>query len=116
MEKVMIINETLMYGISDAVKQLRPNAIFELTNTKFTQWFDKTGLQPPSWDEVMEQFEKNRIEFERQQYARDRSKEYASTGEQLDQIWHAINSGVDLKESEWFKNIQATKEKYPKSE
>jgi hypothetical protein len=110
----MIINETLMYGISDAIKQLRPNAIFELTNTQFTQWFDKTGLQPPSWDEVMEQYNKNTIEFERQKYARDRIAEYAPVGEQLDQIWHTINSGIDIKESEWFTNIQAIKKKHPK--
>jgi hypothetical protein len=112
----MIITETLMYGISDAVKKLRPNAIFELTNTKFTQWFDKSGLQPPTWNEIMEQFEADKLEFERQKYARDRAAEYSPVSEQLDELWHTISAGVDLKDSDWFNKIKSIKEKYPKPE
>jgi hypothetical protein len=29
-------------------------------------------------------------------------------------LWHAINNGVELKNSEWFQKIQEVKEKYPK--
>jgi hypothetical protein len=29
-------------------------------------------------------------------------------------LWHAINSGVDLKQSDWFISIKAIKDKYPK--
>jgi hypothetical protein len=31
-------------------------------------------------------------------------------------LWHAVNTGTDLKDSEWFKSIKDVKEKYPKPE
>jgi hypothetical protein len=31
-------------------------------------------------------------------------------------LWHAINKGIDLKDSEWFKQIKEVKEKFPKPE
>jgi hypothetical protein len=29
-------------------------------------------------------------------------------------LWHTINEGKDLKDSEWFQTIKEVKEKYPK--
>jgi hypothetical protein len=29
-------------------------------------------------------------------------------------LWHAVNEGIDLKNSEWFKTINEVKKKYPK--
>jgi hypothetical protein len=31
-------------------------------------------------------------------------------------LWHAIDKGGDLKESEWFLKIKEVKDKYPKPE
>jgi hypothetical protein len=31
-------------------------------------------------------------------------------------LWHAIDQGVDLKNSEWFQKIKEVKEKFPKPE
>jgi hypothetical protein len=31
-------------------------------------------------------------------------------------LWHAINEGKDLKDSEWFQKIREVKEQFPKSE
>jgi hypothetical protein len=31
-------------------------------------------------------------------------------------LWHAINTGTDLKNSEWFQKIKEVKEKFPKPE
>jgi len=50
-------------------------------------------------------------EYEAQQYARDRSIEYPSIGDQLDMIF---KSGI-LDGSDWATTIQAIKDKYPKS-
>ena len=45
----------LLWGVDVAIKKLRPDANFQLEGTRFTIWNDPSGLQPPSWDEVMTQ-------------------------------------------------------------
>ena len=44
------------------------------------------------------------------QYAYDRCKHYPDGFEQLDMLWHAVNQGIDLKDSEWFQTIKEVKE------
>lgn len=110
----MRVDADFLYGVSDAVKKLRPNAVFEITNTSFTKWEDPSGLSAPSWDEIMEQVNKDELLYTSLQYARSRKSLYPKLEDQLDDIWHAINSGVALNESSWFKGIEEIKEKYPK--
>jgi hypothetical protein len=31
-------------------------------------------------------------------------------------LWHAINEGINLKDSKWFQTIKEVKEMFPKSE
>jgi hypothetical protein len=50
-----------MFGVDVALKKLRPHAQFQLEGTKFTVWNDPTGSEPPSWEEVAEQIEKDQI-------------------------------------------------------
>jgi hypothetical protein len=47
-----------------AVKKLRPHAQFELYNTTFTKWDDPTGTQPPTWEEINEQIEKDKKQWD----------------------------------------------------
>jgi len=54
----------LLYGVDVAIKKLRPYADFQLEGTTFTQWRDYTGSQPPTWDEVMAQFEEDLKRYE----------------------------------------------------
>jgi len=37
-----------------------------------------------------------------------------SEKDQLDQLWHAIDNDVPLKDSEWFTDIKAVKDAHPK--
>jgi hypothetical protein len=62
----------------------------------------------------MTQFNEDQAEYESKQYARDRVSKYLPVTEQLDQLFHAINSGIELKDSEWFKHIKTVKETYKK--
>lgn len=49
------------------------------------------------------------------QYQRSREQEYPSLGEQLDMIWHEINTTGSLTDTgEWFSAINGVKQKYPK--
>jgi hypothetical protein len=102
------------FGFDNAIKDLRPNVIsFCVINNKIVEWHDPTGSIPPDWKEVEEQIKKNAEYFNSLHYSRMRVTEYLPIGEQLDQLWHAINSGQNLKDSEWFNTIKEVKEKYP---
>jgi hypothetical protein len=50
----------LVWGVDVAIKKLRPNSKFTLTGTTFTEWNDPSGLEPPTWDEVLLQIEKDK--------------------------------------------------------
>ena len=48
-------------------------------------------------------------------YAEKRATEYPAIGDQLDLIWHCIDTGLPLdKESDFYKIIKEVKDKYPK--
>lgn len=49
----------LLWGVDVAVKKLRPGANFQLEGTRFTQWSCPNGSEPPAWDEVMEQLQRD---------------------------------------------------------
>ena len=110
----------LAYGVDTAIKALRPNARFEMVagNGEFEwpRWEDSDGLAPPTKDEIMREFERQKAVAEYYQYAYDRCKHYPDGFEQLDMLWHAVDQGIDLKESDWYKKIKEVKDKFPKSE
>jgi hypothetical protein len=109
----MILREQ-EFGFPAAIRNLRPSVIsFCVVNKKITEWDDPTGSTPPNWNEVEEQIKIDAELFNSLHYARMRSSTYLPVAEQLDQLWHAVNSGIDLKNSDWFKTIKEIKEKYP---
>ena len=48
-------------------------------------------------------------------YKISRSQEYPAIGDQLDMLWHAIDSGTLDKTSDFYTTLKAVKTKYPKS-
>lgn len=46
------------FGVDVAMKKLRPNAKYTLSNTTFIEWEDE--LPPPSWEEINEQINKDK--------------------------------------------------------
>ena len=52
------------------------------------------------------------------EYARNRAPEYPSTGDQLDMLWHAIDTGdwtaAKVKLTSFYTELKAVKDKYPK--
>jgi hypothetical protein len=110
----------MAYGVDTAIKALRPGAKFGMTagngGFDFPEWWDPNGLPAPSKDEIMKEFEYQKKVAEYYQYSFDRCKEYPDGFEQLDMLWHAINNGIELKDSEWFQRLKEVKEKHPKPE
>jgi hypothetical protein len=47
-------------------------------------------------------------------YKTDRAVSYPSVGDQLDMIWHAMDSGDFPKIDSFYNEIKAVKDKYPK--
>lgn len=110
----------MAYGIDTAIKALRPGAKFQMTAGNgefvFTQWWDPNGLIAPTKDEIMKELDYQKKVADYYQYAFDRCKDYPDGFEQLDMLWHAINNGIELKDSEWFQRLKEVKEKHPKPE
>jgi hypothetical protein len=54
-------------------------------------------------------------EWNNTQYQRDRQQIYPSLGNQLDMLWHELNtSGSISVDGSWFQSIQEVKQQYPK--
>lgn len=55
-------------------------------------------------------------DYDAQEYARSRKGKYPDIGDQLDMIWHLIDSGGTLdKTSDFYTSIKAVKDAHPKS-
>jgi len=110
----------MTYGVDTAIKALRPGAKWEITVSGgeyvYHKWWDPNKLKPPTKTEIDAELEFQTRLQKYYQYAYSRCAEYPDGFEQLDMLWHAINKGIDLKDSEWFKQIKEVKEKFPKPE
>lgn len=54
----------ILWGVDVAIKKLRPGAHFQLEGTNITYWNDPNNTEPPTWDEVKDQMEKDRAVYE----------------------------------------------------
>jgi|APSaa5957512535_1039671.scaffolds.fasta_scaffold105318_2 hypothetical protein len=66
----------------------------------------------PTQAELESAWTEYQAEQDSTQYQRDR--QYAPTGDQLDMLWHAIDAGIDLKQSEFYTANKAVKDASPK--
>lgn len=102
----------------ELIKILRPGCTFDVSisggKTVYHKFHDPNGLPPPTFQEIVKEKDYQEECKKYYQYAYDRCHEYPDGFEQLDMLWNAVNQGIDLKESEWFKKILEIKHKYPK--
>ena len=98
--------------IGSAVQSLRPKASWMLNGDEYDglEWLDEDQSKPTE-DEINQEIERLKAEYELTQYQRQRAPEYPSIGDQLDALFHA---GVFP--PEMAAQIQAIKDKYPKPE
>ena len=99
---------------ANALHSLRPGAEWVLRGDNL-EWMD-TKQTKPTEAEIAEEITKLQSEYEAKEYARKRQVEYPALGEQLDMLWHAIDSGTLNKDSEFYTTLKAVKNKYPKSD
>jgi FKBP-type peptidyl-prolyl cis-trans isomerase (trigger factor) len=89
----------------DAIISLRPGAKWHMREDVLI-WEDEEQVQPTE-EELTAEIARLQAEYDSQDYARKRQKEYPSLSDQLDEIYH---NGIDS----WKATIRAVKEKYPK--
>lgn len=102
-------------GIDTAIRILRPGAVWELYNKDFIRWEDPEDRDPPTWEEIEKEVDREIEIYEYYLYERNRDKAYPDLKDQLDMLYHDIKSG-NLENGEWIKSIEEVKEKYPKPE
>jgi len=94
-----------------AIQSLLPGAEFILAGNDLT-WLDDR-LQPTD-SEIHAEITRLQAEYDSNQYQRDRAKDYAPIADQLDMLWHAIDQGIDLKQSDFYTGNKAVKDAHPK--
>lgn len=101
--------------IHEAINNLVANAPSYSTEGNHIVSWDigdiKTGKVQPSQDALASEVNRLQVEYDAQQFARDRVQEYPEIGDQLDALFHA---GVFP--PEMASQIQDVKDKFPKGE
>jgi len=68
----------------------------------------------PGWSEVESEIRLLQEKAELEKYRYDRLNEYPNLADQLDMLWHAIDSGSLDKDSEFYTTIKSVKDNNPK--
>jgi len=63
---------------------------------------------------VKAEWSKNELENEKNEYKIKRQSHYPSIGDQLDMLWHSMDSGEIPKSLAFYNAIKTVKDKYPK--
>ena len=95
--------------LDTAIRNLYDNAV----TIRGEEAFDAND-NPIILDQALITAEVTRLQtiYDNNQYQRDR--QYAPTGDQLDMLWHSIDAGIDLKQSEFYIANKAVKDANPK--
>ena len=95
---------------SQAIKNLvnNPDFTFNMDGDTIIDWdTSNIGIAQPTQSEIDAELARLQADYDAQEYARSRAKEYPSIVDQLDDIYH---NGVDG----WKATIKITKDKHPK--
>ena len=117
-----------MSNITQALLDLVPDAKWTLHSDTYAglEWLD-TNTSKPTEQQVTQKIqdlieaaeeEKTAADaaYDLVKYKDDRKKNYPALGDQIDMLWHAIDSGTLNKTSDFYTTIKAVKDANPKSE
>jgi 4-hydroxyphenylpyruvate dioxygenase-like putative hemolysin len=102
-------------NITHALQSLRPGAQWIMRGENYSdiEWVD-TVQTKPSIIEVHTEIDRLQAEWETNLYQRQRAAEYPKISDQLDMLWHAINTGNLTTTSSFYTTLAAVKEQFPK--
>ena len=80
-------------------------------------WINLNGETKPTEAEIKTEWDRLQAAYDANAYGRNRQPEYPAIGEQLDNLYHAIDGDAYLKAkfADFHSAIKAVKDKYPKS-
>ena len=114
-----------MIMISKALRSLYPNSEYTIENEDIDKisWiknqpagydFDNGDDKEAKLSELLAEVNRlNQVDITNA-YQRARKIEYPAIAEQLDMLWHAIDSGSLDKDSDFYKSLKAVKDANPK--
>jgi hypothetical protein len=100
-----------MIDINSALHSLCPNAQWVLTNYDYEniRWVvEPTSI--PTLQEVEAEVARLQVEYDAKEYQRVRAKQYPSIADQLDMLWHAIDTNSLDKNSSFYTTLKAVKD------
>ena len=100
----------MKFSTVNALRSLRPNALWTLVNDKLT-WNDDSQTEPTQ-AEIDAEVIRLQADHDAKQYQRDRK--YPQLGEQLDMLFHDMTAGKGDKTGEWYKAVAKVKSDNPK--
>jgi len=100
----------MKFSTVNALRSLRPNALWTLVNDKLT-WNDDSQTEPTQ-AEIDAEVIRLQADYDAKQYQRDRK--YPQLGEQLDMLFHDMTAGKGDKTGEWYKAVAKVKTDNPK--
>lgn len=96
---------------ADAIMSLSPGTEFVIRGEE-VQWIG-VDEAPLTNEQIETELVRLQTEYNNKEYQRQR--QYPSIGDQLDMLWHAIDTNSLNKTSEFYTAIKAVKDAYPKS-
>jgi hypothetical protein len=103
----------MIFGITEALKSLHPEAIWTVRNEKYEEleWIDE-NISKPSHEEIVVEINRLQSEWNALEYQRKRSLEYPDFIEYIDGIVKGDQQQID----KYISMCLEVKEKYPKNE
>lgn len=101
--------------IVKALESLSPGINWSLNGDSYEDvvWH-KEDYIPPTEEEILLELERIDTLEQETAYQKQREKQYPKLADQLDMLWHAIDSGTLDKNSDFYLQLKEVKDKYPK--
>jgi hypothetical protein len=101
--------------IHDALISLMPNVRFSVEDNDFDKIeIQDGGVTVPSRQDIQNEIERLQAIEDAVEYQHNRREQYPDIGDQLDMLWHAIDSESLDKTSEFYLCIKSVKDNNPK--
>ena len=94
---------------------LKPYRVGSWEDYDSIEWLDE-NTQKPTLQELEAEVQRLEDEWNSNEYQRQRNVRYPKIVDQLDMLWHAIDTNTLNKTSDFYTTIKAVKDTYPKSE
>lgn len=89
---------------------------WKVSGRTFVEWYSPTDEEPPTWEEIDAEIQREQTIYDYYEYERERAKTYPSPAAQLDMLYHDMENGIipGKETSTWFESISNVKNLLPK--